>query len=147
MAVARGIIPARCLDPRLADLQGIVDTEGISWDDVVAALVVVAATAAVAVLSAALRAASSATRSQSVANGAAAARLVRWAVVLVGVAWALSLVGVSLGWLSLSVVLLLLVLGLIVRPQIKSLAASVVLTSRPAYGVGDEIEVLASSAR
>ena len=66
----------------------------------------------------------------------------RWAVVLVGVAWALSLVGISLGWLTLSVVLLVLVLGLIVRPQIESLAASVVLTSRPAYGVGDEIEVL-----
>jgi small-conductance mechanosensitive channel len=131
------------LPAQLGDLGGIVETKGVSWGDVVAALVVVAATAVIAFLMGRLaRRVLGRPGTQSGAAVAVAARLVRWAVVLVGAAWSLSLVGVSLGWFTLAVILLLLVIGLIVRPQIESLAASVVLTSRPAYGIGDEIEVL-----
>lgn len=133
----------RLLPAQLGDLQGIVETRGVSGGDIVAGLAVAAVTGLAAfVIGRLVRRAIGRPGTQSQAVAALAARLVRWAIVLVGGSWSLSLVGVSLGWFTLAVVLLLVAVGLVVRPQIESLGASVVLTTRPAYTIGDEIEVL-----
>lgn len=137
------LVLVRPLPAQVGDLQGIVETEGVSGRDVVAALAVAGATALAAFLVGRLvHRAIGRPGTQSQAVAALAARIVRWAIILVGASWSLSLVGVNLGWFTLAVILLLVAVGLIVRPQIESIGASVVLTTRPAYQIGDEIEVL-----
>jgi small conductance mechanosensitive channel len=78
--------------------------------------------------------------SPSAEVAALAARLARW-VIIIGTACVLSFVGVSIGWLATTVVAMLAVVFLIVRPQLEGLAAAVVVTTRPAFGVGDEVQV------
>lgn len=68
-----------------------------------------------------------------------AGRVVQWGVIAVSVAWALSILGVDVGWFSLFVLLGLLIVGFAVRPLVESFASSVLIASRPAFGVGDEI--------
>ncbi|MDH3226915.1 MAG: mechanosensitive ion channel family protein [Thermoleophilia bacterium] len=128
----------------LANVSGIVDTEGVGPTDVLLAVVVGALTVIVAVaVSWAIRRWLDRPESGSQEIAALAARLARWAIVIIGASWALSFVGVSLGWLGLTVVAMLVVVVMVLRPQLEGLAAAVVVTTRPAFGVGDEIEVLA----
>jgi small-conductance mechanosensitive channel len=127
----------------LAGASGLVETEGVDLDDVlIAALVGALTIIAAQVVNWAIRRWLARPQSGSQEIVALAARLARWAVIIVGASWALSFVGVSLGWLGLTVVAALVVIVMMLRPQLEGLAAAVVVTTRPAFGVGDEIEVL-----
>ena len=67
-------------------------------------------------------------------------RAVRWLVMLVAVAWAVSLFGVEIGWFALVVASVVIILVLMVRPLVESLAAGLLLQSRPSFTIGDQIE-------
>lgn len=68
-----------------------------------------------------------------------AGRVVQWVVIAISVAWALSILGLDIGWFSLFVLLGLLIAGVGLKPLVESFASSVLIASRPAFGVGDEI--------
>lgn len=69
-------------------------------------------------------------------------RLLRWLVYLIALAWALSLVGVSVGWVAVIVAVLLVLGVLMVKPMIENSAAGLLLTLRPVYAVGDQIDTV-----
>jgi small-conductance mechanosensitive channel len=66
----------------------------------------------------------------------------KYLIYLIAAAIALVLVGVGSSWVAIVVVAVLLVGVLIARPQIQNTSAGLVLTVRPSFGVGDEIEVM-----
>jgi small conductance mechanosensitive channel len=55
---------------------------------------------------------------------------------------ALSLVGIGGSWTAIVLVVVLLLVVLTKRPQIQNTSAGLVLTMRPSFGVGDQIEVM-----
>ena len=55
---------------------------------------------------------------------------------------ALVLVGVGSSWIAIVIVVVLLLGVLIARPQIQNTSAGLVLTVRPSFGVGDQIQVM-----
>lgn len=127
----------------LTGVSGLVETEGVGVVDVLVAAMIGALTIiAAAVVGRAIRRWLGRPQSSSQETAALAARLARWAIIIVGASWALSFLGVSLGWLGLTVVAALVVVVMMLRPQLESLAAAVVIATRPAFSVGDEIEVL-----
>ena len=67
-------------------------------------------------------------------------RSVRWLVLLVAFAWAVSLLGVEVGWFALVLAAVFIVVFLMVRPLVESLAAGLLLQSRPSFTIGDQIE-------
>lgn len=69
------------------------------------------------------------------------ARLVRWLVYVVAVSWALSILGVGVGWLTTTVAVVFVGVVLATKPLVENLAASAALVARPAFGVGDEVEL------
>jgi small-conductance mechanosensitive channel len=69
-------------------------------------------------------------------------RLLRWLVYLIALAWALSIVGVSVGWVAVVVAVVLVVGVLMVKPMIENSAAGLLLTLRPVYAVGDQIDTV-----
>jgi small-conductance mechanosensitive channel len=69
------------------------------------------------------------------------ARLARWVVYLLALGVALSVLGVDVAWIALLTVFTLIVVGLTLRPIVENTSAALVLTMRPAFGVGDEIAV------
>lgn len=69
-------------------------------------------------------------------------RGVKYVVYLIAVSIALVLVGVGTSWVAIVVVVVVLVAALIARPQIQNTSAGLVLTMRPSFHVGDEIEVM-----
>jgi small conductance mechanosensitive channel len=66
----------------------------------------------------------------------------RYLIYLSAAAIALVLVGVGSSWIAIVIVAVLLVGVLIARPQIQNTSAGLVLTMRPSFGVGDQIEVM-----
>lgn len=66
----------------------------------------------------------------------------RYLIYLIAAAIALVLVGVGSSWVAIVVVAVLFVAALIARPQIQNTSAGLVLTVRPSFGVGDQIEVM-----
>jgi small-conductance mechanosensitive channel len=66
----------------------------------------------------------------------------RYLIYLSAAAIALVLVGVGSSWIAIVIVVVLLVGVLIARPQIQNTSAGLVLTMRPSFGVGDQIEVM-----
>jgi len=66
----------------------------------------------------------------------------RYLIYLSAAAIALVLVGVGGSWIAIVIVVVLLLGGLTARPQIQNTSAGLVLTVRPSFGVGDQIEVL-----
>ena len=65
----------------------------------------------------------------------------RWLVYLVALAISLSLLGLGVGWFAIASVFAIVVGVLVLKPQIENSAAGWVLIMRPAFGVGDQIEV------
>jgi small conductance mechanosensitive channel len=61
-------------------------------------------------------------------------------VYLIAVGLALRLLGLGAGWMTLLVVLALVIGVLMLRPMIENSAAGLLLTLRPAFAVGDQIE-------
>jgi small-conductance mechanosensitive channel len=66
----------------------------------------------------------------------------RYLIYLSAAAIALVLVGVGSSWIAIVIVVVLLIAVLIARPQIQNTSAGLVLTVRPSFGVGDQIEVM-----
>jgi small-conductance mechanosensitive channel len=66
----------------------------------------------------------------------------RYLIYLIAIAIALVLVGVGSSWIAIVIVVVLLVAVLTARPQIQNTSAGLVLTMRPSFGVGDQIEVM-----
>ncbi|MGI9586125.1 MAG: mechanosensitive ion channel family protein [Acidimicrobiia bacterium] len=55
---------------------------------------------------------------------------------------ALSLLGVAGSWIAIVLVVVILLVVLTIRPQIQNTSAGLVLTMRPSFGVGDQIEAM-----
>ena len=68
-------------------------------------------------------------------------RLARFLVLGIFLAWALTVLGASAGWLTLLIVALLVIAGIAAKPFVDGLASSVVVATRSAFSVGDEIAV------
>ena len=66
----------------------------------------------------------------------------RYLIYLSAAAIALVLVGVGSSWIAIVIVAVLLIAVLVARPQIQNTSAGLVLTMRPSFGVGDQIEVM-----
>jgi small-conductance mechanosensitive channel len=66
----------------------------------------------------------------------------RYLIYLTAAAIALVLIGVGSSWIAIVIVAILLVAVLTARPQIQNTSAGLVLTMRPSFGVGDEIEAM-----
>lgn len=66
---------------------------------------------------------------------------VRWLIYLLAIGIAFRVMGVDVAWFALAAIVVLLVAVLVVRPQVENLAAGIVLTVRPAFSLGDVIEV------
>ena len=71
-----------------------------------------------------------------------ASRGARYLIYLMAAALALVLVGVGSNWIAIVIVVVLLIVVLTARPQIENTSAGLVLTVRPSFSVGDQIEVL-----
>ncbi len=128
---------------QLADLTDVVGTDDVGVGDVVAAIVLAVLTVVLAgVASRVIRRWLGRPESESEEIAGLLARLARWGIIVVGFSWALSFVGVTLGWLALTVIAVLVGLVLVMKPQFEGLAAAIVITTRPGFDVGDEIEVL-----
>jgi len=65
----------------------------------------------------------------------------RWLVFLIAVGIAFSILGLDVAWFALAALVIIVVGGLVLRPQMENLAAGLVLTARPAFTIGDVIEV------
>jgi small-conductance mechanosensitive channel len=66
---------------------------------------------------------------------------VRWFIYLLAIGTAFAVMGVNVAWFGLAAIGALLVAVLVLRPQVENLAAGMVLTVRPAFTLGDVIEV------
>ena len=70
------------------------------------------------------------------------ARAARWFVFLVALAWSLSILGVGVGWVTIIVVIVLVLGVLMLKPMVENAAAGLLLTIRPVFNLGDQIETL-----
>lgn len=68
-------------------------------------------------------------------------RVAQVLVIAVFVGWALSRLGADIGWLTLMVVVAVFITVLAARPVVEGLGAAAALSTRPAFSIGDEIEV------
>jgi small-conductance mechanosensitive channel len=67
-------------------------------------------------------------------------RLVRWSIYLIAFAVAMIFLGATVGWLS-NVVVAILILGvLMAKPMVENIGAGLVMTLRPSFSVGDQIQ-------
>jgi len=67
-------------------------------------------------------------------------RLVKWLVYLIAFALALTFLGVTIGWLSIVVVVILILGILMVKPMVENISAGLLMTMRPSFTVGDQIQ-------
>ena len=127
-------------------LQGLINTEDVTWSDVFVALGILAATLLVAWLLGRLiehRLGRPGGQSQQIVK--LVTRTVRWLVIFVGAAWALSLLGLSVAWLTLIIGLLVVIAVLLLRALVEGLAAGYVLSSRHGFNIGDQIPASTTS--
>lgn len=70
-------------------------------------------------------------------------QLVRWwtraLIVFIGFATALERLGIDIGWFAITIAVVGVIVVLMVRPLVENGASALLLTSRPSFGVGDEI--------
>jgi small-conductance mechanosensitive channel len=149
------ILATRVVAQSVQEVQEIVDTSAVTGWDILVAIGVLAASWPISALIG--RIARRLVRRVPTAPGSAArivGRTVRGFVVVTGLAVALSLVGVSIGWFTVTIILVIIVAVLTLRPLVENSAAGLLIESRPAFGLGDEIvtnghtgEVIAITAR
>jgi small conductance mechanosensitive channel len=126
----------------LGDLSGAIDTSGVSWTDVVVALVVAVTTIGVAWLAGRLtRRYLARPGTSSLQVAALGTRAARWVVYFVGGAWSLSFLGASVNWFAITLALVGVLVVMIAKPMLEKFAAGVALTTRPAFGVGDDVGI------
>ena len=68
-------------------------------------------------------------------------KLAQILTLVVFVGWALGALGASVRWLTIIVIAVLVIGALIAKPVIESLATSVIVATRTAFTVGDQVEV------
>jgi small conductance mechanosensitive channel len=68
-------------------------------------------------------------------------RMAQIIVIAISVGWSLTTLGASVGWLSMVLLVTGFVAVFAARPILEGMGASAALVSRPAFSVGDEIEV------
>ncbi len=68
-------------------------------------------------------------------------RIVFWMVILIASGIALSALGATIGWFTIAIVVALVLMVLMIKPTIESMAAGLVLTMRPSFAIGDQIEI------
>lgn len=68
-------------------------------------------------------------------------RIAQVLVVAVSVGWALTTLGADIGWLTVVLLALGVIVVLAARPVLEGMGASAALVTRPAFSVGDEISV------
>lgn len=120
--------------------QAVAGSQVTGWD-VVAAIVVLAASFPVASL--VKRLAIRGLRSvQNMTDEIArlAGRVSQWLVILIAVAWSLSLIGVQVGWVVIVVGVVIIIAVLMARPMVENSAAGLLLTTRTVFNEGDQIE-------
>jgi small-conductance mechanosensitive channel len=137
------------------DVEEIVDTSSVTGWDILIAVGVLAGS--VPVSAAAGRVAGDLVRRLDSAPESAArlaGRAIRGVVLVVALAISLSRIGVNAEWFSVTIILMLLVAVLMLRPLVSNSTAGMLIESRPAFAVGDEIttngytgEVMAVTAR
>jgi small-conductance mechanosensitive channel len=66
-------------------------------------------------------------------------RIVQWGVIGISIAWALSILGLDIGWFAVFLALALVISSFALKPLVQSFATSVLIASRPAFSVGDDI--------
>jgi len=69
------------------------------------------------------------------------ARVAQILVIAVFAGWALSRLGSDIGFLTVMILVAVLIAVLAARPIVEGMGASAALTTRPAFGIGDEIQV------
>jgi small-conductance mechanosensitive channel len=69
------------------------------------------------------------------------ARVARWVILAIGLAVALSFLGLDLGWMTVTLAVLLVIGFLAARPLIEGLSAGLALTARPAFGIDDDVKI------
>jgi small-conductance mechanosensitive channel len=125
----------------LERIEDAVDTTGVSGWDITAGVIVLALTWPVALL------ASRITKRmirripglpESFCD--LAGRGARVLVSMMGLALSMSLFGVNVGWFTVILALVFVVAVLMIRPLIENLAGGLLLQTRPAFAIGDEIE-------
>ena len=124
------------------DIDGAIDTSGITWTDVVAAIVVMIVTVALAVaLSHVTHQRLSRPENDTLQVARFAATAVRWVVMFLGGAIAISFLGADVAWFTITIVLVIVVVFLVGRPLLEKYAAGVALATATGFGIGDEISV------
>ena len=114
----------------------------ITGDDVVAALIVLAAGLGISFLvGRLLRRRFGRPGQQSEQNAKLVGTVAQWSIFGLSLAWALEILGLKIGGLSFFILVALFLVALAIKPIAESFAISVVLASRPAFNVGDEIGV------
>jgi small conductance mechanosensitive channel len=68
-------------------------------------------------------------------------RLVFWTVMAIAAGLALNALGVGIGWFSIALAAALILMILMLKPIVESMAAGMLLTMRPNFVIGDLIEV------
>lgn len=68
-------------------------------------------------------------------------KLVQILILVIFVGWSLGALGASVRWLTIIVIAVLVIGVLVAKPVIESLATSVIVATRTAFTVGDQIEV------
>lgn len=68
-------------------------------------------------------------------------RLVFWAVMTIAAGLALNALGIGIGWFSIALGGAVILMILMLKPIVESIAAGLLLTMRPNFAIGDVIEV------
>jgi len=128
------------VDP--SQIDQVIDTHNVGWEDVLFAIIILAAAFLVARVARRL-VARYLRRYPEVQPGLATflGRVVGWAIILVGFVLALTAVGVQTGPLIIAILIIGIVLVLSGRPLLENFGAGVVLQVRTPFRVGEEVEV------
>jgi small-conductance mechanosensitive channel len=141
---AAGRIVAQSESGLIDQLQAALDSSQITWQQVVGAIVVLVVAYPVGRLASRLIRRSVARLPDADIPSIIVddvARLTKVFIWLVAAGVALAILGADIGWLSIAAIFTIGIAVLALRPWIMNTAAGLVLTVRPAFGIGDQIEV------
>jgi small-conductance mechanosensitive channel len=142
-AIALGSIIPQVTPQLPIDPNGLIDTTGVGWQEGVAALVTVILAALAASIAGRFltRAARRWPNLGSPVVGILV-RLVRWTILLFGIAFALLLVGFEVGPIFLVLLVVLAVVVVMGRPLMENFGGGVVLQTESPFNPGDLVEIL-----
>ena len=153
--IFEAILQAHVVTQSAQNVEDIVDTSSVTGWDILIAIGVLGASWPISAIAARIvRRLVGRVPAAPESAAALAGRATRVFTLVTGLAISMSLIGVNAGWFTVTIVLVILVVVLTLRPLVENSAAGLLIESRPAFGVGDEIvtnghtgEVLAITAR